>query len=150
MCKNIFSGGRKKSFGSRWELVTMGRNRTLWGWAPVFSGASLLKFFYKSSFFSVCFVSDTSPWKVSPGQLPQARGMNRPTLSDKLHADTLTDGTKHWQKCERTASVKQMGAECGNKEVTKNTKKQQHTHTHTHTLRDLRQALMLKRTQTHS
>lgn len=35
-------------------------------------------------------------------------------------ADTLTDGMKHWQRCERTASMKQMGAKCGNEEV-KNT-----------------------------
>lgn len=38
---------------------------------------------------------------------------------------------KHWQRCERTASMKQMGAKCGNEEA----KKQQHTH------RDLQQAL---------
>lgn len=60
----------------------------------------------------------------------------------KLQADALTDGMKHRQKCERSASVKQMGAKCGNKEATKKKR------THTHAFGDLRPDLMLKRTQT--
>lgn len=53
---------------------------------------------------------------MSPVLLPRARGADPPAHSDGLQADTLADGTKHWQKCERTASMKQMGAKCGNKE----------------------------------
>lgn len=54
---------------------------------------------------------------MSPVQLLHTRGVSPPTHSDELQADTLTDGMKHWQKCERMASTKQMGAKCGNKEA---------------------------------
>lgn len=68
--------------------------------------------------------------KVTPVQLPpfsqsqRQQEMNLLTCTHRYththtepHADTLTDGMKHGQRCERTASMKQMGANCGNEEV---------------------------------
>ena len=83
--------------------------------------------------------------KVTPFQLPpfsESQWLQRWILQHEhththththtqTQADTLTDGMKHWQRCERTASMKQMGAKCGNWEG-KKTKHRKKTHTHTH------------------
>lgn len=51
------------------------------------------------------------------------KGVTCPAASDQrnnssdIQADSVTDGMKRWQKCERTASMKQMGVKCGNEEA---------------------------------
>ena len=53
----------------------------------------------------------------------------------QTHNDKLTDGTQHLQRCERTASMKQMGAKGGNEEVKRHMRTQTNIYkqTHTHT-----------------